>query len=118
MGSDTKLPTTVNFHFVKSQYFRVMHADGAWGGLSPNGMIHMSVYSERFPIPQSLEQNVTPEGRIEGEASKVTRDGVIREVDADIVMTRDVAVSIRDWLTARIDLLDEVLKSERPGAAE
>jgi hypothetical protein len=38
-------------HYIKSKDFRVIYAEGAWGGPSPHGMIAFSLYNERPPIP-------------------------------------------------------------------
>ena len=44
----------VAFDFIKSEYFRVIHADGALGGPTPQGLVHMAFYSERPPIPRRM----------------------------------------------------------------
>ena len=50
-AKDQKLPKELEFDFIKSNFFRVIKADGAFGGISPNGSIHMALYSERSAIP-------------------------------------------------------------------
>ena len=93
----------VNFDYIKGQQFRVIHADGAIGGLTPNGHIHMSLYSERPPIPRRMV--FTIEGsRLGNEllAERVVRDAIVREVDIDVIMTVDVAESLVTWLTEKV----------------
>ena len=46
---DPKRPTRVRFHYLKSQLWRVVHVDGAIGGITPRGMIHAALYSEEEP---------------------------------------------------------------------
>lgn len=95
----------LQFHFEKSKVFRVIHVDGAAGGISPgNRNIHMAVFSERAPLPRSVVHNVSagvlgPE--IEGR--RTGKQGIFREVEADLVMSLEVAVAMRDWLTERIN---------------
>src|SRR5579864_8214012 len=48
---EEKKPVSVCFHYVKSNYFRVIHADGMYGGLTPCGGIFFALYSDRQPLP-------------------------------------------------------------------
>ncbi len=78
--------------------------DGAIGSVSPNGQIHMSLYSERLPIPRrmvyELKENALGD---EIEDQRVTRDAIIREMDVDVIMTIDAAESLCTWLQNKID---------------
>ena len=51
MPKQPKPPKEIEFDFIKSNLFRVIRGDGAFGGIAPGGAIHMSIYSERHPIP-------------------------------------------------------------------
>jgi hypothetical protein len=111
-GAPTK---KVRFHYIKSNLFRVIHVDGAIGGITPHGNIHCAVYSERQAIPQVTEHEVvsveTPLGpgrAVEGKA------GFVRELDVDLMMTRDKAVELRQWLSDRIDEYDNLLAEKSP----
>jgi hypothetical protein len=50
--------TEIEFDFIKSNFFRVIHVDGAFGGLSPNGFVHMALYSERRAIPTKVVHKI------------------------------------------------------------
>src|SRR5437660_1297541 len=43
---------TVEFHYIKSPQFRVIHVDGAIGGSAPRGKLFVNIFSERIPIPR------------------------------------------------------------------
>ena len=45
--------TEVTFHFIKSQTYATYHVDGAYGGLTPRGLVSVALYNERFPIPKT-----------------------------------------------------------------
>jgi hypothetical protein len=51
MASDTQ-HQRVEVNYQKSGLFRVVHADGFWGGPTPKGNIHFACYSERPAIPR------------------------------------------------------------------
>lgn len=95
------LPSTVSFGFIKSNDFRVLHVDGAWGGATPHGLISVAVYSERFPIPKAVTVDLS-DGKLGNEVAREVRDGVVREVSANLVMTMEVAESLRDFLEKHI----------------
>ncbi len=42
----------IEFHYRKSNYFRVIKVNGAWGGLTPQADVQMSIFSERLPLPE------------------------------------------------------------------
>src|SRR3990172_8149969 len=46
--------------YIKSNLFRVIHADGVIGGITPRGLIHMSIWSERPTIPQHIVHEMSP----------------------------------------------------------
>jgi hypothetical protein len=113
--SDPRLSGEMKFYFEKSNFFRVIHVDGAFGGLAPTAAgIQMSIYSERSPIPKEVVHQVS-DGAAGPEIldRRVVRDGVFREVEGTLHMSLDVAKSIRDWLSWKIDgltLINDQLK--------
>lgn len=97
----------VTFHFEKSNFFRVIHVDGAFGGLLPNASgIQMAVYSERSPLPKMVVHSAQ-DGALGAEIidKRVVREGVFREVEASLSMSLDTAMALRDWLSGRINEL-------------
>jgi hypothetical protein len=98
----------VQFHYIKSTLFRVAHVDGAIGGVTPSGLIHCAVYSERPAIPQITEHPV--EGNVMGEPEIIQgRTGIVRELEIDLMMSREKAAELRDWLSQRISEFDSVI---------
>lgn len=101
----------VVFRYFKSNFFRVVHADGAWGGLSPQGDIHISFYNERAAIPdssklvvsQKTNQLVRPE---EFEASS----RFVREVEVDVIVDLSTAIQLRGWLDDKIKHLRRLIE--------
>lgn len=96
--------STVKFHFIKSPTFQIDHVDGAFGGITPRGTINIMFYSERNPLPKTVEHEVQNGvvGR-ELKEKRESKDGIIRDVSRGVVMDIAVAVSLRDWLSQKID---------------
>lgn len=105
-------PRTVKFEYIKSGDYRVIYADGVHGGPTPRGMVQLSFYAERSPIPrkivhQIVDNQLGPEVRDQRES----RTGIIRQVAATVVMSLDSARSLREWLDEKIEVLEGVHES-------
>jgi hypothetical protein len=101
----------VEFRFLKSTAFRVIHVDGAWGGVTQRGDIHMVLYSERPSIPDALFNELTPEGKIGAEIPEAAKgsEGIVREVEVDAIMTLNTAKALHIWLTNKISYLENAI---------
>ena len=110
MNQDRK---KVQFYYKKSNLFRVMHADGAWGGLTPEGQIFFSLYNSRPPIPEMLVHDIREDGTLGEDIPelKISKDGIIREVECGIIMSPENVQNLIDFLKGRLDLLEK-LKTE------
>ena len=45
----------VTVHNKVSPFYKPVHVDGVYGGITPRGLLNVSFFSERFPIPKSTE---------------------------------------------------------------
>jgi hypothetical protein len=109
-------PTRISFEFIKGTYFRVIHVDGAWGGLTPQGKMSIAVYSERLPIPQKTVQSLLPDGSLGPELTeeRVSRQGIIRELEADLIMDISTARILHAWLGEKIDQAINLFSVQAP----
>ena len=108
-----KLPDTMKFDYIKSNFHRVVHSDGVWGGVTPRQKIIMSFWSERPPIPQRVVHSVlTEEGKLGDEikAEREGRDAVIREVEVSVLMDLGTAKSFLTWLQERVSVAEKIAK--------
>ena len=94
----------IKFHYKKGHFFRVIHCDGIFGGVSPEGNIHMAIFSQRKALPRQTEHYINPDGKLGQEDLTVREalEGIVREVDADIVMDLNVAKCLIPWLQQKI----------------
>jgi hypothetical protein len=79
------IPDAIRFHYIKSRHFRVIHVDGAYGGVSGRGYIHAAVYNERSPIPVITEAQVLDGSRLGKEEPIEVKRHAVREVEADLL---------------------------------
>jgi hypothetical protein len=89
----------VTFHYIKGSYFRSIHVDGAMASVGPAGDLHIAVYGERRAIPRTTIHRANADGTIADEETIVDgRDGFVRELEADLVMSKEVAMAVANWI--------------------
>jgi hypothetical protein len=106
-------PKVVPFHNIKSNLFRVVHTDGAIGGITPAGLVFIGLYSERSAIPQMMVHDLTESGQVGSEHldERVGKKGIVREVEVGATMSVEVAQTIVAWLQEKIDLVQKLRKT-------
>jgi hypothetical protein len=107
----------IEFNYIKSNSFRVVHADGAMGNGTPRGNLFLVFYSERFPLPDSQTFGINDNGKIISEVfdkRKVNSNGVMREVEIGVMLDINVAKGMVFSLTELIRQLesDEIQTEE------
>jgi len=104
-------PQVVMFHYIKANFFRVMYVDGVIGTVGLNGKdIRMEVYNERVPIPLQTTHQVAPDGELGIQISQAARPGIVREVEAELILDIEAAKVLSAWLKDRVAEAEEVQK--------
>ena len=106
--SDKPKVTNVSFHYIKSPEFRVLHVDGAFGGITPRGYIHAAIYSERAALPKAAEQEFSATGPAGEHKITESRGGIVRDIAVDLIMDRGCAEELRDWLSIQLENLERM----------
>ena len=121
MADEQKRPAEIRFDYIKTPDFRVSHADGIIGGVTPNGSLFMAFYHERQPIPQQIthqlkfEREDPPAATLGPEIpeKRVIRPAIIRETEAAVIMDYRTAKALQDWLQKQIPELEKVEAHQR-----
>jgi hypothetical protein len=115
---DNPIPSTVTFHYVKSNYFRMVHANGVFGGINPDGSLLVTVFSERAPLPDITVQKVESNGQVGAEIMEQRKasSGIVREMEVGLIMDIRTARIVSDWLKERIAFADKMVADMQPKA--
>lgn len=107
-----EMPTSVPFHYIKSNLFRVIHVDGAVGSIAPSALIFVGLYSERSAIPQIMVHDVTETGQVGPErvSERVGKTGIVREVEIGATLSMETAITLVAWLQEKIDFIQKIRK--------
>jgi hypothetical protein len=111
-GAALPSPRTIPFpiHFIKSSCFRVVHASGAWYGGDSQKNLHLTFFNERTPIPKKTVLNLNEQGVVVGEdlSQRVLKEGVIRELEVDVVLSIPAAVEFYKTLGENLKSLKAI----------
>lgn len=110
VGVPFKEGSQIVFDYEKGNLYRVIHVDGAHGGLSPDGTnIVMSVFNERKPIPKTEKPTVSSQGGLVPDPAPDSRGcDVLREVEATLIMNLETAAMLTEWLGRHTEQLKQV----------
>lgn len=114
--SDNLPPSAVKFHYIKGNFFRVIHADGAIGGLTPARNIYVALFSERAAMPQVVELTVRQDGSLGDEVKRVGKEGLVREIEVGVMLNATTAQRLAEWLLKQAQILKESEPESAPGS--
>lgn len=112
--SDPTSPT-VTLDYIKSSAFHSIQADGAIGGITPNGHIHMAFFNERSAIPRRVVHELNEDGTLGPLRQMETRNSIVREMNIDVFMTQDAATELHAWLGNILKDLKNEKQDRKPG---
>jgi hypothetical protein len=101
-------PKELRFFYIKSPSFHGVHADGAFGGLTPHGDVHLAFFAERIPIPQEVVHTLDAAGEVSGEKERIGKEGVVRELQVDVTMKLDTAEALVKLILAQVDAMKKI----------
>ncbi len=98
-------PKRITFEYVRSPGYRIVAANGAAGGLTPQGDLLISFFVESAAFPEESTHQVGPDGKLgaeEGQAQSET-PRVERHLQVGVLLSRPQAAALADWIQARLE---------------
>lgn len=98
----------VTYDMIKSNQFRVIHADGVFGGLGPGRNLFFTLFAERPAMPTQLTHELDEsEGGMklgkELTALRQSRGTVIRDLEVGVIMSPGGAAALYRWLKGKLE---------------
>ena len=111
----SQIATEMEINFLKGTQVRVVHADGVWFGGDTHGEFHLTFFNERTPIPQKVIVKINEQGQaVEDEQKRVTKKGLVREMEVDVVLSFQAALQLREALDANIKNMRQFMEKSIP----
>lgn len=98
----SETPEAIDFHFIKAAHFRIIHVDGAWGGVTPSQNIAVGFFSERLPIPTIVQHQLEEGGNLGEELERDSKTGIVREMEVELVMNKATATGFLEWFKTKV----------------
>lgn len=117
MTNAKKMPSELRFVFTRALDYKIIPANGVWGGVTPRGDFRMEFFIEHTTDPKEITQKINPDGRL-GEIIQRKGDGetLTREITGAVLMTVEQAENIANWIKERIKVVrKDTKKNEGAG---
>jgi hypothetical protein len=112
--SQGKKHESIRFEYSKGNDYRLVHATGAHGGMTPGGLIKFDLHSEFGVTPDYEEFTLTSEGKLADKISEnedAAKLHLKREVQVGVVMSPKDAYHLGTWLLEKVKQAEELSKS-------
>ena len=110
MLDNQELPKKVKFVYKQPDDYKIVYANGIYGGPTPRGEFKFDLFHEYGPAPESelhyVKEDGSVGGKVESEAS-VEEAIVIRERKIGVVMELRHAKNIASWMLTKIQEIEE-----------
>lgn len=114
--SNSPGPPVLQIHYLKTANYREVPCHGVIGGVTPQGQLWMSLYTERHPIPRTV---TLPGTLVPGQPGAVrvdeklvkpisvdTRAGIVRTIEVSTYLDLDGARRLVEWLRTRVEQME------------
>jgi hypothetical protein len=110
MAEEAKKPKELKFVYEKARHHRVLHADGAWSGITPHAEIQVSFYTNLRPLPLSVTHAVQDDNL--GPGVQQEKSELVREVDVTVIMNIVAAKAVVELLNQMIAQAEPIVASK------
>ena len=103
-------PVVLNYHVLQSPDFKTAFATGTYASITPGGLINLSFYLDRHPLPDLVTRTV--ENNVFGpENPSSIRNGIIRELQQGIILDIQAAQGLIAGLLQLVKIHEENTKA-------
>lgn len=95
----------INFVFEKDPDYRIVPANGAWGGVTSRGDINFDLFFEHIDTPEDVAYMATPDGLGPEVKRTPEQTPIKREIFFGVVMNVDSAENFGKWLLEKVKLV-------------
>ena len=92
----------ITFQFDKDPDYRVIVANGAWGGVTPRGEFKFDLFFEHIDMPDEISYMATPDGLGPETNRTPSPTPFSRDALVGVVMTVENAESLGKWILEKV----------------
>lgn len=111
--SEIKKAKKIKFIYNKPQDYRIYPVNGVWGGVSGRGDLICNFFVEHHEVPKEEVLALKEDGSLEPIKEKPKEQvNVIRDLQVGILVNREQAISIANWILEKVKEFEKVTKEE------
>lgn len=93
----------VEFCFEESKDFKLIPANGMWGGITTRGDFRIDFFVETLATPKSIIYPVNSDGTLGKELKRTPADRYVRRLEAGVLMSIESAELLAGFIKDRIE---------------
>lgn len=102
MGPRKKQSAEVEFFFEESADFKLIPANGMWGGITTRGDFRLDFFVETIATPESITYPLNPDGTLGPELKRKPSTRYVRRLEAGVLMSLETAELLSGFIKDRI----------------
>ena len=113
-----ELPETVKFAYTEAPDYKIIYANGVYGGLTGKDELRFDFFQEFRPAPSEEVHEITEEGKpglLVSEDRDAQQLELIREKQINVVMTISAAKALYKWLEDKLETYDALMEAKQKG---
>ena len=111
-GNGQKQLKQITIKFTRSKDYKIVPANGCFGGVTPRGEILVEFFEEHFPTPDMVVHELTEQGTLGPEKVRHTEGELVRELQIGVVLQPNQAESIARWLLGKVEEVKKKVRAE------
>ena len=103
-ATSAEIPSAISFVYEQDPNYRIVAANGAWGGLTIHGDMAIDFIVDLTTVPERMEQAVVDGKALGAEVRRFPPDRTItRRRQVGVLMTTDVAESVARFIIDKLN---------------
>ena len=114
-GNMSKIKKAKKIKFIhnKPQDYRIYPVNGVWGGVSGRGDLICNFFVEHHEVPKEEVFSIEEDGSLRDINKKPKEEArAIRDLQVGILVNREQAVSIANWMLEKVKEFEKITKEE------
>ncbi len=95
------------FRFERDPEYRIITANGAWGGITPRGELMFDLFFEHIDLPEEVTYMATPDGLGPESSRSPNPTPIVRDALVGVVMTPENAENLGRWIIEKVSMLKQ-----------
>jgi hypothetical protein len=90
------------FFFEYDPSYRLVGANGIWGGVTPRGDLRLDFFVESIGIPEHVTNLITPDGKLGPELGRTPERRFSRRLLVGVLLSMEQAESVAEFIQERV----------------